>query len=125
MKTSLIKATAVFGFILIAMAAHAAQSSGDKGMDMGSMKMESAGKDSTKTMPMNEGVVKTVDKPNKNITITHGPIKSKTVEMTPMTMTFPVQSAQLLSNVKVGDRVKFNVENVLDVATVTALKIQK
>jgi Cu(I)/Ag(I) efflux system protein CusF len=124
MKMSLIKATAAFGFILFAMGAHAAQGSGDMGMGMGSMKMESAGKDSPKSMPMNVGEVKSVDKANKSITITHGPIKSKTVEMTPMTMTFPVQKASLLSSVKVGDMVKFNVENVHDVAAVTALKIQ-
>jgi Cu(I)/Ag(I) efflux system protein CusF len=125
MKMSLIKASAASGLVLFAMAAHAAQGSSDKAMGMGSMKMESAGKDSPKTMPMNVGEVKTVDKANKSITITHGPLKSKTVEMTPMTMTFPVHKAPLLSNVKVGDRVKFNVENVHDVATVTALTIQK
>lgn len=122
---SLIKATAAYGSILFAMSAHAAPSGADKGMDMGSMKMESAGNHPKMTMPMNVGEVKAVDKAGKSITITHGPIKSKTVEMTPMTMTFPVQRAPLLSNVKVGDRVKFNVENVLDVATVTALTIQK
>jgi Cu(I)/Ag(I) efflux system protein CusF len=125
MKTSLIKATAVFGFILIAMAAHADDASANKGKEMGSMNMESSGNHQPMTMPTNVGEVKAVDKAGKSITITHGPIKSKTVEMTPMTMTFPVQSAPLLSNVKVGDRVTFNVENVLDVATVTALTIQK
>ena len=55
----------------------------------------------------------------------HGRIKSATVEMGPMTMPFVVKDKALLSNVKVGDKVKFTVENINGEATVTILFIQK
>jgi Cu/Ag efflux protein CusF len=42
-----------------------------------------------------------------------------------MTMAFAVKDPSMLSNVKVGDKVKFRVDNVKDVATVTALTVQK
>lgn len=93
-------------------------------MDMANMKMKSGKMDAPNVMGMNEGEVKAVDKANKSITIKHGHLKSKTIEMGPMTMAFPVQKPSLLSNVIVGDKVKFNVENN-NVATVTALKVQK
>lgn len=129
MKKSLFKATAALGLAIIALAmnAHAHQENGSKGM--GGMQMDcmgnSAGKDSSKAPSMSDGEVKAVDKAGKSITLKHGRIKSKTVEMGPMTMPFPVQDAALLSSVKVGDKVKFNVENIKDVATVTSLKVQK
>jgi len=117
MKHQLLKAAAVVGFAVFALNASA-----DQGI--GGMKM-TAGTDASKTMAMNEGEVKAVDKENTKITLKHGPIKSKTVEMTPMTMSFPVQDASLLADVKVGDKVKFNIENVKQVATVTSLEVQK
>ncbi|WP_136415945.1 copper-binding protein [Herbaspirillum sp. ST 5-3] len=127
MKHSLNKTTAAFGIALFALAVHAEQSTGTKGMDMGNMKMDSMEMNSSKAMSraMNEGEVIAVDKAGKSVTIKHGPLKSKTVEMGPMTMSFPVQHASLLSNVKVGDTVKLTVENVKNVATVTALKPKK
>jgi Cu/Ag efflux protein CusF len=42
-----------------------------------------------------------------------------------MTMAFAVKDPSMLSKVKVGDKVKFRVDNVKDVATVTALTVQK
>lgn len=42
-----------------------------------------------------------------------------------MTMMFPVEKDSLLSKVKVGDKLKFNVENVKGTAVVTALQVQK
>jgi Uncharacterized conserved protein len=42
-----------------------------------------------------------------------------------MTMPFVVKDKALLSNVKVGDKVKFTVENINGEATVTILFIQK
>lgn len=127
MKKSLIKATAAFGITLFALAAHAGQVNSAKAMDMdmSNMKMESGGTKSSSAMGMNEGEVKAVDQAKKSITIKHGHIKSKSVEMMPMTMSFPVQKASLLSNVKVGDKVKFIVENDNNVATVTSLSVKK
>ena len=42
-----------------------------------------------------------------------------------MTMVFPVQNSSFLANVNVGDKVKFNVENVKGTATVTTLQPMK
>jgi len=125
MRHQFLEAAAVLGFAVFGLNAYAAEGdSGPKG-DTDSMKMEHKQMDSSLAMTTNEGEVKAVDKANKNITLKHGPIKSKTVEMTAMTMSFPVQQASLLSNVKVGDKVKFNIENVDNVATVTELQVQK
>ena len=149
MNKSLSKAAAIFGFAALALTAHA-QDKGPKDMtgmggmkmdctkNMGNMKgmegmqgmkMNCAGKSATKeasnVTPMSTGEVKAVDKANKSITLKHGPIKSKSVEMGAMTMTFPVQKPALLAKVKVGNKVKFIVENVNDAATVTALVVQK
>jgi Cu(I)/Ag(I) efflux system protein CusF len=142
MKYPLFKVIGALGFAVLAMNAYADQGGSHKGMDMGGMKMDCSkhmenmkamegmkmdcmGSDAAMPISMSDGEVKAVDKANKNITLKHGPIKSKTVEMGPMTMSFPVQNASLLANVKVGDKVKFTVENVKDEATVTALKVQK
>jgi Cu(I)/Ag(I) efflux system protein CusF len=152
MNTSLSKAAAVFGFAALALTAHA-QDKGSTDMNsmsgmkmdctknMGNMKgmegmkgmqgmnMDCMGKASTKdasnVTSMSTGEVEAVDKVNKTITLKHGPIKSKTVEMGAMTMSFPVKNPSLLSKVKVGNKVKFIVENVNDAATVTALVVQK
>lgn len=140
MKMSLFKAIAALGLTVVALVAYADQGSGGKGMDMDNMQMNcmknmkdmkvdcmenSVGKASSKAPSMSDGEVKAVDKANKSITLKHGPIKSTTVEMGPMTMSFPVQDAALLSSVKVGDKVRFSVENIKDAATVTSLKVQK
>lgn len=149
MNTSLLKAAAIFGFAALALTAHA-QDKGPKDMKgMGEMKMDctknmgnmkgmegmqgmkmdcmgkASTKDASKVTPMSTGEVKAIDKANNSITLKHGPIKSKTVEMGAMTMTFPVQKPSLLAKVRVGSRVKFSVDNVNDVATVTALVVQK
>lgn len=42
-----------------------------------------------------------------------------------MTMAFAVKDVSRLSKVKVGDKVKFRVENVNDVATITSLSVPK
>lgn len=125
MKKSLIKATAAFGITLFGLAAHAGQADGAKALDMSNMKMASGERKSSSAMGMNEGEVKAIDQVNKSITIKHGHIKSKSVEMMPMTMSFPVQNGALLSNVKIGDKIKFIVENDNSVATVTSLRVQK
>lgn len=138
MKTSLLKSIAVFVLTIATLTTYADQKSGGNGMDMGGMKMDCKGKEHMKGMKMNcmennstttfsmaDGVVEDVDKKNKSVVLKHGPIKSKTIEMGPMTMPFNVKDASLLSQVKVGDKVKFNAENVDGVATVTSLKVRK
>jgi len=124
-KKSLINTIAVFGLSLFTLTAHAEQANGANGMNMANMKMDPAEMKSSGAMGVNEGEVKFIDQARKRITIKHGPIKSKTVEMTPMTMSFPVQNAPLLSSVKVGDKIKFNMENKNNVAVVTSLSVQK
>jgi Cu(I)/Ag(I) efflux system protein CusF len=144
MNKSLYNVAAAIGFAALAMNAYADQGKGGMGMgNMSGMKMDcmknmenmkdmkmdcmgnNVGKDSSKATTMSDGEVKGVDKANKNITLKHGPIKSKTIEMGPMTMSFPVQDPSLLSNVKVGDKVRFTAENVNDAATITSLIVQK
>jgi len=57
-----------------------------------------------------EGEIRKVDKQAKKITIKHGPVPS--IEMPPMTMVYRVKDAALLERVKVGDKVKFDAQNV-------------
>ncbi|WP_194725316.1 copper-binding protein [Noviherbaspirillum malthae] len=124
----------IYKFALVAaMAALALNASADQGKggmsDMGGMKMDNMGSQNAKPVAKsfgeNEAEVKAVDKAKKSITLNHGPIKSKTVEMPPMTMAFSVENASLLSNVKAGDKVKFIIENVDNAPTVTSLTVQK
>lgn len=146
MDKLLLKAVAVIGFAAFALSVHA-QDKGATGpgstngmkmdcmanvqnmKDMKGMKTDCAGssslKDSSSVESLSSGEVKAVDKANNRVTLKHGPIKSKTVDMGAMTMTFPVQNPSLLAKIKVGSKVKFNVENVGDVATVTSLIVQK
>lgn len=142
MKKSLYITTATIG--LVAFALNAYSHEGSQGMgnvsgmqmdcmknmeNMKDMKMDCMGNnaaiDASKAMPMSDGEVKAVDKANKNITLKHGPIKSKTIEMGPMTMSFVVQDPSQLSNVRIGDKVKFIAENINSMATVTSLVVQK
>ena len=123
MKKTLLNLAAVCGFSLMAVNVYADQRT--MGMDMAGMKMDSMPANPTSATALSDGVVKAVDKENGNITLKHGRIKSATVEMGPMTMPFVVKDKALLSNVKVGDKVKFTVENINGEATVTILFIQK
>lgn len=125
MKMSSYKAILLTTLMLSAVAAHADQKNGSKGTGTGSMKMDSMGEMAANASGMAEGQVKAVDQTGKNITLKHGPIRSKTVEMPPMTMSFAVQKSSLLEKVKVGDKVKFNVENVKGTVTVTNLQVEK
>lgn len=108
--------------LLAASVSHAQPS--HQGMDMGGMKMENR-QPNAGQVSLTTGEVKAVDKDGGKITLKHGAINSATVKMSPMTMAFPVKDAALLKNVKVGDTVKFTVENVNGNATVTILKPQK
>lgn len=92
---------------------------GMKGME--DMKTDCPKKPSVNAVSMAEGEVKELDKAGKNITLKHGPIKSKTVEMGAMTMTFAVKDVSMLKKVKEGDKVEFQVENVEGRPTVVEL----
>ncbi len=69
---------------------------------------------------MTDGVVRKIDAANGKITLKHGPIVN--LDMPGMTMVFRVQSPELLKSVKVGDTVKFHVEELNGVFTVTAIE---
>ncbi len=70
--------------------------------------------------PMAEGEVRKVDAKAKTITLKHGPIAS--VDMGPMTMTFPVKDPALLAKVKAGDKVRFSAEKSGSDIVVTAIE---
>ena len=72
---------------------------------------------------MAEGEIRKVDKGAKKVTIKHGDVKS--IEMPPMTMVFQVRDPALLDKVKVGDKVKFQVEKQGDAYVVTAIEARR
>ena len=123
MKKLLVETTAALSLTLLSLSTYA-NADGIK-MEKEGMKMGSMQRSASKGFGTNEAEVKAVDKANKSITLKHGPIRSKSVKMPPMTMTFPVEKAGLLAKVKNGDKVKFTVENMNDQATVTALTVKK
>jgi len=69
---------------------------------------------------MSEGVVRKIDAANAKLTLRHGPIAN--LDMPPMTMVFRVQPPELLNAVQVGDTVRFHVEKINGVYTVTAIQ---
>jgi Cu/Ag efflux protein CusF len=70
---------------------------------------------------MSDGVVRKIDLETGRITLKHGPLVN--LDMPAMTMMFRVQPPGLLKAVKVGDRVKFHVEQIGGVYTVTAIQV--
>lgn len=58
--------------------------------------------------PVNEGVVRKVDRVAGKVTLKHGPLV--TLDMPPMTMVFRASQAGLLDGLKAGDRVRFDAE---------------
>jgi Cu(I)/Ag(I) efflux system protein CusF len=75
------------------------------------------------THALTDGEVKDVNAKEGHVTLKHGAIEN--MHMAPMTMTFAVKEKSALSNLKAGSRVKFSVENVENVPTVTTLILQK
>jgi Cu/Ag efflux protein CusF len=71
--------------------------------------------------PMVDGEVTKIDPAQGKITLRHGPIKN--LDMDSMTMVFRVQDPEMLKQVKVRDKVKFEADRVDGRLTVT--KIQK
>ena len=116
MRHQLLKATIALGFAASALSAYAEQ--GGKGMGMGDMKMDVA-----KATKLTDGEVKNVDAKAGQVTLKHGPIEN--MKMPPMTMAFPVQDPSVLSSLKEGSKVKFVLENMNGVPTITLLVPQK
>jgi Cu(I)/Ag(I) efflux system protein CusF len=75
------------------------------------------------TSVMSDGVVRKIDAANGRITLKHGPIAN--LDMPGMTMVFRAQPPTLLTNVNVGDAVKFHAESINDALIVTALQVVK
>jgi Cu(I)/Ag(I) efflux system protein CusF len=72
---------------------------------------------------MVKGEVKKIDQAAGKITLTSGPIKSLDMDDDNMTMVFRVQDPAMLKQVKVGDKVQFEVER--SSAGITISKLQK
>ena len=83
---------------------------------MGDMKMMS------EATPMAEGEIRRVDKDAGKVTIKHGPIKTDTLDMDPMTMVFQVKDKAMLETIKAGDKVKFTVVDERGQMTVTEIR---
>lgn len=116
MKHQFLTLTAALSFAVFAIDARAQQS--HKDMDMGGMKTDAA--NATK---LTEGEVRNIDAKAGQVTLKHGAIEN--MKMPPMTMAFPVQDPSVLSSLKEGSKVKFAIENVKGVPTVTTLVPQK
>lgn len=67
-----------------------------------------------------DGVVLSVDRAAKNVTISHGPLYN--LSMPPMTMGFQVADPMLLENIKAGDKVRFHVDVIGGAFTVMKIE---
>ncbi len=63
---------------------------------------------SAATAPLSEGEVRKLDLANGKVTLKHGPLAN--LDMPPMTMSFAVKDRAALETLKVGDKVRFRVE---------------
>ena len=125
MNRIFLKATAACGIALLALNTYADPGMRGKGMDTGNMRASQMPAQAGKVASLSDGVVEDIDKANNIITLRHGPIKSATIEMEPMTMPFRVKDASLLSKVKVGDKVHFTAEYIANEVTITSLAVRK
>lgn len=67
-----------------------------------------------------EGEVRRVDRDQKKITLRHGEIKS--LGMPPMTMVFQLADPAWIDQYKVGDKVRFDVEQINGAYTVVRME---
>ncbi len=74
----------------------------------------------SKPQVLTEGEIRKVDKDAQKLTIRHGPILN--LGMPAMTMVFQVKDAALLDKLNAGDKIRFVVENIGGVTTVTAIE---
>ena len=72
---------------------------------------------------MVQGEVKKIDAAAGKITLKHGPIKN--LEMDAMTMVLRVNHPDMLKNLKVGDKVKFEAERASEGGTITKMQKSK
>lgn len=72
---------------------------------------------------LSDGEIRKVDKSAKKLTIKHGPLAN--LDMPGMTMVFQVTDPAMLEQVKAGDKVKFQAENVGGALTVTKIEPAK
>ncbi len=102
--------------LTISATAYAASDMGNKDISGSSAKPagEKAG--------VSHGEIKKVDTAAGKLTIKHGPLEN--IGMEAMTMAYKVKDPAMLSEVKVGDKIDFVVEDVNGVLTVTKLKKQ-
>jgi Cu(I)/Ag(I) efflux system periplasmic protein CusF len=70
-----------------------------------------------------DGSVQKIDQGAGKVTIKHGPIKS--LDMDAMTMVFRVQDPEMLKQVKVGQKIKFEADRVNGQITVTKIQPAK
>jgi Cu/Ag efflux protein CusF len=68
-----------------------------------------------------DGQVTSINAKDNKITLRHGPIKN--LDMDSMTMVFRVKEPEMLKQVKVGDKVKFEADRVN--GQITVIKIEK
>jgi Cu(I)/Ag(I) efflux system periplasmic protein CusF len=69
---------------------------------------------------MADAEVRKIDKAQSKLTLKHGEIKK--LDMPPMTMVFRVKDAKLLEGLAVGDKIKFDAEQIEGNYTVTAVR---
>lgn len=70
--------------------------------------------------PAVDGEVTKIDESAGKITIKHGPIPN--LDMDSMTMVFRVKEPDMLKQVKVGDKIKFEADRVNGAITVTQME---
>lgn len=75
------------------------------------------------TATMTSGEVRKVDAAQGKVTIRHEPIAN--LDMPAMTMVFRAEKAELLQNVKAGDKVRFHAESVGGALVVTHIEAAK
>lgn len=73
---------------------------------------------------MVKGEIKKIDEPAGKITLKHGPIKSLDMDEG-MTMVFRVQDPTILKQVKVGDKVQFEVQRTASGIAITKMQQRK
>ena len=93
-----------------------AQMSSDMKMPMPAKSASAA----TSAPAMTEGVVQGVDAAKGVVTLKHGEIAN--MSMAAMTMAYGVVDKKMLSNVKVGDKVRFRLETVNNAPNVVRLE---
>lgn len=72
---------------------------------------------------MTEGEVRKIDKDAGKITLKHGPITN--LNMPGMTMAFRTADPAILDQIKEGDKVKFHVEKINGILTITHIEPYK